>query len=160
LTRRALFTPAPPLTRLLRALLALAALMIIAHWISRLTAPGPVAALPVAPMAAGAPSVKSLLRLFGGGERGVRQDEPVLTGVFAHSGGRGFATFRVGHDSRFAFIGDEIQPGVWLIAIQPDHVIVSERGVERRIMPAKKALMDTDFVRASSIPGEETDHGQ
>jgi|GEM_PF-4284740 len=148
------------LTRLLRVLLALAALALVAVWISRFTAPGPVAALPGAPLAAGTPGVDAVLRLFGGGDSGVRRDDPVLTGIFAQRGGRSFVTFRDGADSRFAFVGDEIRPGVWLTAIQPDHVILSERGVERRLTPPAEPATAAVFIPAGPTPADEKDHGR
>lgn len=137
----------PLLPRLLRALFALAGFGLVMWWIVRLTAPGPVAALPsVGSAPLPMPAEQALLRLFGGDSSGMRRDDPVLTGIFAQRGGRSFITFRDGAESRFVFVGDEIRPGVWVVAIHPDHVLLSERGVERRLTtPAQPASLPSAF---------------
>jgi hypothetical protein len=56
-----------------------------------------------------------------------------LLGVFAESGGKGFALFRVPAGSKLVAVGQEVVPGATLLAVGPDGVTVRDAGGERRI---------------------------
>jgi general secretion pathway protein C len=131
--------------------LAVAALVIVlayqlAHWTWVFVAPAPVAALPD-----GAPPVDlaAVARLFGASApasatlastSGLR-----LKGVIApYAGPAASAIFSTGAGKDLAvFVEREVQPGVTLAEVKPDHVIVSRAGVRERI--------DLDVRRTASI---------
>jgi general secretion pathway protein C len=133
--------------------LVVAALVILlgwqlAHWTWVFVAPGPVAAVPD-----GAPGVNlaAVARLFGAGPpasssaaastSGLR-----LKGVIApDQGSAASAIFSTGAGKDIAvFVDREVQPGVKLVEVKPDYVIVARAGDRERI--------DLDTRRASAAP--------
>lgn len=129
------------MTRLLRWLFAGSVLMLMALWLTRLTAPRPVAALPTVDTQDMAAGLEPALRLFGATAQTPAQVGHIeLTGVSTSTSGQGFATFRTREGARFALVGEEIGPGVRLKAVRGDHVIVLMAGVEHRLaLPEKPA---------------------
>lgn len=131
------------LSRLSSSLLVLALLVLLAWWLARLTAPRPLAELPAAPTNATVPWVHTAMRLFGADATQQRRDDPLLTGIFALADGRGFVTYRIGGEVRFAFVGEELRPGLKLTDVRPEFVMLSEGGIERRLSLPTPALGDS-----------------
>lgn len=132
------------LTTLINWTIALAALLLAAYWISRLAAPGPVAALPsTAEAPHSASSEQDVARIFGIQPEGVdaNMDGIVLTGVFApHGGTGGFATFRTTKGGAGVTIGQEIIPGLRLERVEAGRAVVSSGGRERIMELPKPSL--------------------
>jgi len=123
------------LARLLGLAFAVAVIILLAQWLTRLTAPRPVALMvEAAPVATSDNSARSIAKLFGAGESkseafaGLR-----LTGVFAGSRGGGFATFHSRSGEQSAFPGDEVSPGVRLTKILGDRVILSSADGQKEL---------------------------
>jgi len=121
----------------------------LAHWTWVFVAPGPVAAVPDSAPAA---NLAAVAKLFGAGppanspgaaasSSGLR-----LKGVVApNQGTAASAIFSTGAGKDIAvFVNREVQPGVKLVEVKPDYVIVSRAGDRERI--------ELDTRRASSPP--------
>ena len=154
------------LATLLTGFTAIAALVLLAYWTSRLISPRPVAALPAsteAPRSAG--SEQDMVRLFGVQAGGLESnvDGLALTGVFApHDGRGGFATFRTAKGGAGVTIGQEITPGVRLERVEAARVVVSSGGRERILeLPAAKiggsGVANTPKVEAKAKPKLESE---
>lgn len=127
-------TTATPFGRLVTALLAIALAWVAARWTWALVlSPGGA----WAPPAVAGVDLAAAARLFGGdsqvatarGSSGLR-----LKGVVAPSAGSaGAAVINVNGKDVAVLIGAEIQPGVKLEDVEPDHVVVSRGGVRERI---------------------------
>ncbi len=121
-----------PLARLPGVVFAVLALLLVGHWLTVLLAPRPVAALAVTATAQ-APS-GTAGRLFGAAPgsavliNGVR-----LTGIYVGPNGAGFASFMTPAGARGVQPGQEIQDGVVLTRLHPDHVVVLVGGLETRL---------------------------
>lgn len=128
-------------TLILPGLMLLCALVLLASWVSHLFAPRPVAALPNTGSIATSITPDQALRIFGVGSAQKTQITGIeLTGIYAPAQGRGFATFRLPQASKFAFVGDEIQPGMRVMRIQQDHVVYWLDGQEHRLeLPVVKS---------------------
>lgn len=138
--RPAAWLGAPAVSLLL--LVALAALL--AHWTWRFAAPRPtVPAAGAATEVSLAAALETLrgARLFGasadGATTAAARDTALnlkLRGVFAALGGLpALAIVNVDGEDRAVATGQEIQPGVVLDAVAPDHAILVNRGVRERL---------------------------
>ena len=110
----------------------------LAHWTWVFVAPAPVAAVPD-----GAPAVNlaAVAKLFGAGPPASTPGAVASTsglrlkGVIAPDAGpAASAIFSTGAGKDIAvFVDREVQPGVKLVEVKPDYVIVSRAGVRERI---------------------------
>jgi general secretion pathway protein C len=145
--RMATVNPTPPernrLGTLVVAALVVALAWQLAHWTWIFATPAPVAA--AAPATPAAIDLSVAARLFGGtaaqpsnaSTSGLR-----LKGVVAPTPGvAASAIFATGAGKDVSvFIGSEVQPGVKLAEVHPDHVIVARGGVNERIdLEARKS---------------------
>jgi hypothetical protein len=122
------------------ALMAVLAILLAAHWITRLTAPRPVARLPESRSVAAPPSLEPVYRLYGvRAEAAPALGNVALTGVFAAGGGQGFATFRVSGGQASALRGGEVMPGLILLRVAQDHVVLGSDAGEQRLPLTKDA---------------------
>lgn len=131
--------PAPAPNRfgtLLTAALVITLSWVAAKWTWALVAP-PAVSRP--PAAAPAVDIASAARLFGGDSQVAAGParEPAgfrLKGVVAPSAGSvGAAVLNVNGKDVAVPIGGEVQPGVKLVDVEPDHVVISRAGVRERI---------------------------
>jgi hypothetical protein len=107
------------------------AALLTARWITELAAPRPVAAMPAATGMTSPVAVDDLLRVFDkGGELAIRTDDLELTGLYARRGNKGFATFRSSQGPRLVMVGEEIHPGLRLVAVATDRVTLRGSGSE------------------------------
>jgi hypothetical protein len=124
---------------------AAATIGLAAYWLTRVTAPRPVAALPAsqeAPRGAGAEAEMARVLGVQAGGLETNLDGIVLTGVFAPHGDRGgFATFRTGKGGAAAVVGQEIAAGVRLERIEPGRVVVAT-GRGERVLELPKPRLD------------------
>lgn len=139
--------PASVFGTLVTAALVLALAWVLARWTWVFLAPPTVA---TAAPAAAAVDLAAVARLFGGlaptgpsapagSSSGLR-----LKGVIAPSpADGGSAVFNAGGKDIAVLLGGEVQPGVKLVAVEPDHAVVSRGGVRERI--------DLD-VRMAAVP--------
>jgi general secretion pathway protein C len=131
--------PTPPpdsaFGRLVTAALAVALAAVLAHWTWVFVTPP--AATVNAPATTAGPDLALAGRLFGGSDTasmpassgGLR-----LKGVIAPSpGDTASAVFSVGGKDRPVLLGAEVEPGVKLVEVAPDHAIVSRAGARERI---------------------------
>ena len=108
----------------------------LAYWTWQLVAPAPSTRLP--PASAVEVDTAAIARLFGAdapSAAGNSVDGLVLKGVVAPTPGTAASAIfapRAGKDISI-FIGDDVRPGVKLVEVDPDHVIVSRGGVRERI---------------------------
>lgn len=107
----------------------LVAVVVAAHWFTRILAPGPVLALPaVAPL-----DTASALKLFTPSEAATRLDGVRLTGVYANGAGDGFAAFATENGPVAVGVGGEVVSGVVLHAVGARLVVLDDRGREVRL---------------------------
>ena len=130
-------TPTSRIGALLIVALVLALAWVLAKWTWVFVAPPAVA--PAAPAASGV-DLAAVMRLFGGSappgsatvtgsSSGLR-----LKGVIAPSPADiGSAVFNAGGKDIAVSLGSEVQPGVKLVSVEPDHVVISRAGVPERI---------------------------
>src|SRR5438093_4951316 len=109
----------------------------LAHWTWVFVAPPPVAAIPEGEAAV---DLAAVAKLFGAAAPGGTTDATPssglrLKGVVAPTPGvAASAIFSTGSGRDLAvFVGSEVQPGVKLVEVKPDHVIVTRAGVRERI---------------------------
>ena len=134
--------------RVLTVVFALAGITLAAWWLTRLTAPRPVAELPSVVMAQPESATGTISRLFATADVKSEDVEGLqLTGVYAGTRGGGFATIRTRSGDVHAFPGDEVAPGVVLKHIERDRVILLASGVEKELM-----LPETAVPSAESPP--------
>ncbi len=106
------------------------ALGLAGWWLSQLLAPRPLATLPVTAGPANAVvGVEAALRLFDpAAAPGVADSNLIngvrLTGIYSGPQGRGFASFQTPAGARGVLPGQEIQSGLILSRLHPDHVVV------------------------------------
>lgn len=132
--------PAPakdgPAANLLVAALAIVLAWQLAYWTWELVAPA--ASARVSSASTADVDLAAIARLFGAdapGSPGNSVDGLVLKGVVAPTPGTAASAIfapRAGKDISI-FIGDDVRPGVKLVEVDPDHVIVSRGGVRERI---------------------------
>ena len=135
--------------RMLGTLTLVAAVVLASWWMTRLTAPRPVAKLPSTPVALSENNLILVSKLFGTGALQAQTQtlEGVkLTGIFAGAKGGGFAIFRTRAGEISAFAGDEVVPGIKLKEIQDDRVILMSGGVqnELRLRDANEPIPPTE----------------
>jgi general secretion pathway protein C len=125
----------------------------LAHWTWVFLAPPRVAAIPDGDTA---PDLAAIAKLFGGslpaGERTAAGPGGLhLKGVVAPTPGQAAsAVFSTGSGKDISvFVGREVQPGMKLIEVKPDHVIVSRAGVQERV--------DLDAMRSATGPRNSRD---
>ena len=130
-------TPTSRTGALLTVALVLALAWVTAKWTWVFLTPPAVA--PAAPAASGV-DLAAVMRLFGGSappgsatvtgsSQGLR-----LKGVIAPSPADiGSAVFNAGGKDIAVVLGGELQPGVKLVAVEPDHVVILRAGVRERI---------------------------
>ena len=114
--------------------------VIIAYWLWQLLAPPRVHIPPAGP----ADPASALLAsgLFSRGAPPVQSAEAPaalpgdarLLGVFAESGDRGYALFRLSSGPKLVAAGQEIAPGATLAAVRPGGIVVREAAGERSLM--------------------------
>ncbi|MDP2834098.1 MAG: hypothetical protein Q8Q28_12565 [Pseudomonadota bacterium] len=123
-----------PLASLPHGVLVGLVLALSGGWISLLLSPRPVAALAVAGAADATVPNDAGARLFGAPAPGVTGAALVngvrLTGIYAGPEAGGFASFQTPAGARGVFPGQEIQSGVVLSSLHPDHVVVLVGGLE------------------------------
>jgi hypothetical protein len=120
-------------------LLAIIAVLLVATWLTRLVAPRPVASLAESPATAAPLALEPIYRLFGVAAGAVAQTgDIILTGVFAASDGKGFATFRLPQGQVAALEGREVMPGVSLLRVERDHVLLRTAAGEQRLQLIKE----------------------
>jgi len=128
--------------RLLAVAFALAATVLAGKWLSELTAPRPVAELPVAASVEPVTGTGAIGRLFASGD--VQSDVLeglLLTGVFSGTRGGGFATIRTRAGDVHVFRGDEVAPGVTLKQIEGNRVILLVSGIEKELKLAESSAV-------------------
>lgn len=107
------------------------AALLTARWMTELAAPRSVAAFPAAAGLTSPVTVDDLLKVFDkGGEQAQRTDDLELTGLYVRRGNKGFATFRSSQGSRLVMVGEEIYPGLRLVAVAADRVTLRGNGSE------------------------------
>jgi general secretion pathway protein C len=126
----------------------------LAHWTWVFVAPGSMAAVPDADRGV---DMAAIARLFGAAAPSSSTSASTsglkLKGVIAPDAGpAASAIFSPGAGKDIAvFVNREIQPGIKLLEVKPDHVIVSRAGVRERIdLEARRGLA------AASAPGGRT----
>lgn len=143
-----------PAAILLVAALALVLAWQLAYWTWQFAAPA--RSMPLAPSASAAVDPAAIAKLFGAdasgaaGNSGV--DGMVLKGVVAPTPGTAASAIfapRAGRDVSI-FIGEDVRPGVKLVEVDPDHVIVSRAGVRERIDLA--APRSSPAARSAAMP--------
>jgi hypothetical protein len=108
-----------------------AAALLAARWTTELVSPRPVAALPAVAAMLSPISVDDALRVFDkGGGLAPRADDLELTGLYVKRGNKGFATFQSSQGPRLVLVGEEIQPGLRLVAVATDRVTLRGNGSE------------------------------
>lgn len=137
----AIAPPAPPRRQSFFATALVAGLIVLlawqlAHWTWVFAAPHPAAAAPARSTA----DLAVASRLFGGAApaadvRGTAYSSLRLKGVIAPSPGTvASAIFSTGTGKDIGVLLDsDVQPGLTLVSVEPDHVIVSRAGVRSRI---------------------------
>lgn len=108
----------------------------LAHWTWVFVAPAPVAAIPESEPAVDLAAVAKLFGAAAPSSEGVASASGLrLKGVVAPTPGvAASAIFSTGSGKDLAvFVGREVRPGVKLVQVNPDHVIVSRGGVRERI---------------------------
>lgn len=130
--------PAPAIvdvtTRLFGVVIVLGAVVLASRWLTELTAPRPVAKLPSATVVQPESSVEMISRLFGAGEMQTQAIEGLrLTGVFVGGNGRGFATIHTRTGEVSVFPQADVAPGVKLIQIERDRVILLANGIQKEL---------------------------
>jgi len=125
----------------------------LAHWTWVFLAPPRVAAIPDGDTA---PDLAAIAKLFGGslpaGERSASAPGGLrLKGVVAPTPGEAaYAIFSTGSGKDFSvYVGRDVQPGVKLAEVKPDHVIVSRGGARERI--------DLDIPHSAAGPRNSRD---
>ena len=109
------------------------AALLAAKWVAVLVSPRPVAAMAAAP-AAPRVTLEDALNVFGKVIAATPQTLGLeLTGIYAARRNKGFATFSAPGGSRSVAVGEEIQPGLKLVAASARHVTVRGGGGEWRI---------------------------
>lgn len=134
-------SPALLAARLLRLAFIAAGLLLAAVWLTRVSAPRPVAALATSAVPGPAPNTAAALKVFGIGVGTAGLASGVeLTGIYARGDGRGFATFRSPRGALSGVAGDEIEPGVQLARVDADRVVLRVGGADVRLaLPAQPA---------------------
>ena len=134
--------------------------VVIAYWLWQLLAPPRVHIPPAGP----ADPASALLAsgLFSRGAPPVQSAEAPaalpgdarLLGVFAESGDRGFALFRLSSGPKLVAAGQEIAPGATLAAVRPDGIVVREAAGERSLMlrstQGKSTVIGTSTIDKSA----------
>ena len=160
-------TPSVRPSRAWRSLALLATLaawallaVVVAYWLWQLLAPPRVHIAP-----AGPEDPASALLASGLFSRGAAppqsSDAPQalpgdarLLGVFAESGDRGYALFRLASGPKLVAAGQEIAPGATLAAVRPDGIVVREAAGERNLMlrntQAKSNVIATSTIDKSA----------
>jgi hypothetical protein len=127
--------------RLLTVAFALAGIILAAWWLTRLTAPRPVAELPSAIIAQPESGTGTISRLFATADVKSEDIEGLqLTGVYSGTRGGGFATITTRTGNVHVFPGDEVVPGIVLKHIERDRVILLVSGVEKELMFPETAV--------------------
>jgi general secretion pathway protein C len=142
-----------PLGTALVAALVIVLAYQLAHWTWVFLAPGPVAA---APESEPGVDLAAVARLFGaaapsGSSTTIATTSGLrLKGVIAPDAGAGAsAIFSTGAGKDLAvYMDNEVQPGVKLVDVKPDHVIVARAGERERI--------DLEARRAAAAPASRT----
>jgi hypothetical protein len=115
-------------------LLAVCAMILASIWLTRLIAPRPVASLAETRVAGAPLSLEPIYRIFGVQSGAAPQTgNIVLTGVFSTPGGKGFATFRLPQGQVAALAGREVMPGVRLLRVEKNQVVLSTASGEQRL---------------------------
>lgn len=105
--------------------------LLTARWVTELVSPRPVAALPAAAAMMSPVTVDDALRVFDKGGAAVSQASDLeLTGVYAKGRKSGFATFQSSQGQRLVLVGEEIHPGLKLVAVATDRVTLRGNGSE------------------------------
>ena len=148
--------PAPakdgPAANLLVAALALVLAWQLAYWTWQFAAPAPSPS--IASGSAAEVDLSAIARLFGADGPASSTDNVdglVLKGVVAPTPGTAASAIfapRAGKDISI-FIGDDVRPGVKLVEVDPDHVIVARGGVRERI---DLAVAHSSGARRGSSP--------
>ncbi|HNQ04421.1 MAG TPA: hypothetical protein PKH69_07385 [Thiobacillaceae bacterium] len=126
--------------RLLGMSFTVLALVLAGHWLTQFTAPRPLARLPASHVAQPQDRASQIGLLFGRGEgRPAAAEGLLLTGVFAGTGGGGFATFQTPGGAVSAVQGNEVAPGVRLMQIKRDHVILLTTESQRELRLSARA---------------------
>ena len=108
-----------------------AAALLAARWLTELTAPRPVAALSAAAGMTSPVAVEDVLKVFErSAGQATRADDLELTGVYVRRGNKGFATFQSAQGPRLVLVGEEIHPGLRLVAVATDRVTLRGNGSE------------------------------
>ena len=130
------------------------AALLTARWMTELAAPRSVAAMPAAAGMTSPVTVDDLLKVFDkGGELAIRTDDLELTGLYVRRGNKGFATFQSSQGARLVLVGDEIQPGLRLVAVASDHVTLRGNGSEWQL--EMKSGSGLPKASPSPIPSRE-----
>jgi hypothetical protein len=105
--------------------------LLAARWMTELVSPRPVAALPAAAVMMSPVSVDDVLKIFDKGGVATSQSSDLeLTGVYAKGRKAGFATFQSSQGPRLVLVGEEIHPGLRLVAVATDRVTLRGNGSE------------------------------
>lgn len=119
------------LPRLLWSGFLIGTALLTARWLTELVSPRPVAALPAAAAVMSPVSVDDVLKVFDkGGATTSQASDLELTGVYVKGRKSGFATFQSSQGPRLVLVGEEIQPGLRLVAVATDRVTLRGNGSE------------------------------
>lgn len=128
----------------------------LAHWTWVFVAPAPVAAVPEADPPV---DLAAIAKLFGASPPSSARTAATsglrLKGVIAPTPGvAASAIFSTGAGKDFAvFIGREVQPGVKLAEVKPDHVILTRGGVRERIDLEARRSMGPAITASGRVVG-------
>lgn len=109
----------------------IATALLTARWVTELVSPRPVAALPAVAAMMSPVTVDDVVRVFDkGGATVPHATDLELTGVYAKGRKSGFATFQSSQGPRLVLVGEEIHPGLRLVAVATDRVTLRGNGSE------------------------------
>lgn len=108
---------------------------LVAGWLSVLISPRPVAALATRSLGPSSPvTLDDALKVFGKVAAATPQLLDLeLTGIYAAKRSKGFATFNSRSGPRSVAVGQEVQPGLRLVAASARYVTLSGSGSEWRL---------------------------
>ena len=134
--------------------------IVVAYWLWQLLAPPRVHIAPAGPEDPASALLAS--GLFSRGAPPPQSSEAPqalpgdarLLGVFAESGDRGYALFRLASGPKLVAAGQEIAPGATLAAVRPDGIVVREAAGDRNLMlrntQAKSTVIATSTIDKSA----------
>ncbi len=138
-------------------------IFVAVHWIWKIVGPAPVHIAPATPddptgvLIASGLFGRSASNTAGETAASALGSDVRLLGVFAESGDRGYALFRLSSGPKLVASGQEIAPGATLTAVRNDSVVVRDAGVERTMLlrggqPKAAATAPLTTANARTLP--------